>query len=72
MNESGLDAFLKHYTFDQELIKDLFNYGYYEADFEMSNEYGAFRVSVIRHDQTGKVYWLRQWNGEVTELKEVA
>lgn len=72
MNESGIDAFVKCYTFDPELIKDLFNYGYYEADFEMSNEYGAFRVSIIRHDQTDKVYWIRQWNGEVTELKEVA
>ena len=71
MNESGIDAFVKRYTFDQELIKELFDYGYYEADFSTENEFGGFRVSVIRHDKTNKVYWIRQWNGEVTELKEI-
>ena len=71
MNESGIDAFVKRFTFDQELIKELFDYGYYEADFSTENEFGAFRVSVIRHDKTNKVYWIRQWNGEVTELKEI-
>ena len=71
MNESGYAAFKAHFTFDQELIKELFDYGYYEADFSTENEFGAFRVSVIRHDKTNKVYWIRQWNGEVTELKEI-
>ena len=71
MNESGYATFKAHFTFDQELIKELFDYGYYEADFSTENEFGAFRVSVIRHDKTNKVYWIRQWNGEVTELKEI-
>lgn len=71
MNESGYAAFKKQFDFDQVLIKELFDYGYYEADFDMENEYGAFRVSVIRHDKTGKAYWLRQWNGEVVEFKEL-
>ena len=36
MNESGYATFKAHFTFDQELIKELFNYGYYEA--EISSE----------------------------------
>ena len=70
MNESGFTTFKKRFTFDQELIKELFAYGYYEADFEIENEYGSFRISVIRHDRTKKLYWLRRWNGEVTEFLE--
>lgn len=72
MNESGYANFKKAFTFDEELINDLHQYGFYEADFTCENEYGAFRVSVIRHDKTNKVYWMRMWNGEVTELKEVS
>jgi hypothetical protein len=71
MNESGFAAFKKRYTFDQELIDDLFHYGYYEADFINENEYGAYRVSVIRHDKTNKLYWVYQYNGSVVELKEL-
>jgi hypothetical protein len=72
MNPSGLKSFLTAHTFDQELLKELFDYGHYEADFETENEYGSFRVSVIRHDKTKKLYWVRQWNGEVTEFRNIA
>ena len=72
MTVSRLSSLLTTHTFDQDFLKELFAYGYYEADFETENEYGSFRVSVIRHDKTKKLYWIRQWNGEVTELREIA
>ena len=42
-----------------------------QKQIEIENEYGSFRISVIRHDKTKQLYWLRQWNGEVTEFRNI-
>ena len=73
MNSSGIESYLKLGQFDLELLSQVEEYGSVLGSF--STEAFLFDCkenhSVIVYELDGKKYWVRKYEGEVKEFREI-
>lgn len=57
-------------SFNRELYRDIYNYGVVLGNFIVTdNENDSHEVTVYELD--GRKFWIRNFNGEVTEFREI-
>ena len=73
MNSSGIESYLKLGQFDFELLSEVEEYGCVLGSFSTD----AFLLdckenhSVVVYELDNKKYWVRKYEGEVKEFREI-